>query len=90
MKDLTELGAIIENEIGNLTYPKSPDLLYAPIKYTMGLQCKRMRPILVLMAHQLFDENACCIVMCETSKESIKILEIFWREKICIGLVFRG
>ena len=57
MKDLTELGAIIENEIGNLTYPKSPDLLYAPIKYTMGLQCKRMRPILVLMAHQLFDEN---------------------------------
>jgi len=57
VKDLKELGAIIEKEIGNLTYPKAPELLYDPIEYIMGLQGKRMRPLLVLMAHQLFDEN---------------------------------
>ncbi|MEC9209794.1 MAG: polyprenyl synthetase family protein [Bacteroidota bacterium] len=57
MKDLTELGEIVEKEIRNLTYPKSPELLYDPIEYIMGLQGKRMRPMLVLMAHQLFDEN---------------------------------
>ena len=57
MKDLTGLGKIVEKEIRNLTYPKSPELLYDPIEYIMGLQGKRMRPMLVLMAHQLFDEN---------------------------------
>ena len=57
MKDLVELGKIIEKEIGNLTYPKSPDLLYDPIKYIMGLQGKRIRPLLLLMAYQLFDDN---------------------------------
>jgi geranylgeranyl diphosphate synthase, type II len=57
VKDLTELGEIIEKELGNLTFPKSPELLYDPIKYIMGLQGKRMRPLLVLMAHQLFDKH---------------------------------
>ena len=57
MKDSVELGKIIEKEIGNLTYPNFPDLLYNPIKYVMGLKGKRMRPLLVLMAHQLFDDN---------------------------------
>jgi geranylgeranyl diphosphate synthase type II len=57
VKDLSELAEIIEKEIGNLTYPKSPELLYGPIKYIMGLQGKRMRPLLLLMAYQLFDDN---------------------------------
>ena len=55
MKGLEELGEIIDKEIAGLLYPKSPDLLYAPIKYIMGLQAKRIRPLLVLIAHQLFD-----------------------------------
>jgi len=57
VKDSVELGKIIEKEIGNLSYPNFPDLLYNPIKYVMGLKGKRMRPLLVLMAHQLFDDN---------------------------------
>ncbi len=57
MKNLSQLGTIIEKEIGKLSYPNSPELLYNPIEYIMGLKGKRMRPILVLMAHQLFDEN---------------------------------
>ena len=57
MKDLGELSEILKKEIGNLSYPKSPELLYDPIEYIMGLKGKRIRPLLVLMAHQLFDHN---------------------------------
>jgi len=57
VKGLAKLTEIIEAEIRSLTYPKSPELLYRPIKYIMGLQGKRIRPLLLLMAHQLFDDN---------------------------------
>ena len=57
MKDIQELGIIIEQKIQQIHYPNNPNLLYDPIQYIMGLQGKRMRPLLVLMAHQLFDEN---------------------------------
>ena len=57
MKDIKELGSIIEKEIHSISYPSHPNLLYDPIAYIMGLKGKRMRPILLLMAHQLFDEN---------------------------------
>jgi geranylgeranyl diphosphate synthase, type II len=57
MKDIQELGVLIEKEIQQTSYPKIPELLYDPIAYIMGLKGKRMRPILLLMAHQLFDED---------------------------------
>ena len=57
MKNIQELGSIIEQEIQTISYPTNPNLLYDPISYIMGLKGKRMRPILLLMAHQLFDKN---------------------------------
>ena len=57
MKDFVEIGKIIDNAIEGILYPESPKLLYDPIEYIMGLKGKRMRPILVLIAHQLFDKN---------------------------------
>jgi geranylgeranyl diphosphate synthase type II len=57
MKNIQELGSIIEQEIKTISYPTNPNLLYDPISYIMGLKGKRMRPILLLMAHQLFDKN---------------------------------
>lgn len=57
MKDIQELGVLIEKEIQQVSYPKKPELLYDPITYIMGLKGKRMRPILLLMAHQLFDKD---------------------------------
>lgn len=57
MKNLQDIFEIIEQEISNLTYPKSPELLYNPIDYIMGLRAKRIRPILVLLSYQLFNEN---------------------------------
>ena len=57
MKSIQELSAVVSNELGKIEYPKNPSLLYEPIDYILGLGGKRMRPILVLMAHQLFNKN---------------------------------
>jgi len=57
MKSIQELSAIISEELVRIEYPKTPRSLYEPIDYILGLGGKRMRPILVLMAYQLFDKN---------------------------------
>ena len=57
MRNSEDLRTIIEQQIREISYPESPSSLYAPIEYIMKLKAKRMRPILVLMAHQLYDEN---------------------------------
>ena len=57
MKSIQELSVLVSDELGRIEYPKTPSLLYEPIDYILGLGGKRMRPILVLMAHQLFDKN---------------------------------
>ena len=57
MKGIDEIRSIINERIKNLKYPNFPESLYQPIEYIMNLPSKRMRPVLLLMAHQLFDEN---------------------------------
>ena len=57
MKSIQELSKLISDELERIEYPKNPSSLYEPIDYILGLGGKRMRPILVLMAHQLFDKN---------------------------------
>ena len=57
MQTLSQLSAIVEAELEKLDFPEKPETLYKPIQYVMRLGGKRMRPILLLMAHQLFDDN---------------------------------
>jgi len=57
MQNLEQLQLLIEQELEEINYPNNPKKLYQPINYVMGLGGKRMRPILLLMAHQLFDKN---------------------------------
>jgi geranylgeranyl diphosphate synthase type II len=57
MKSISDLQEIIEGELSNINTPKTPENLYKPIDYVIGLGGKRMRPILVLVAHQLFDRD---------------------------------
>ena len=57
MISTTNLHEVIERELGKIEYPNSPSKLYQPIDYVMGLGGKRMRPILLLMAHQLFNDD---------------------------------
>ena len=57
MKSIQELSSLISGELSSIKYPKNPLSLYEPIEYILDLGGKRMRPILVLMAHQLFGKN---------------------------------
>jgi geranylgeranyl diphosphate synthase type II len=57
MKSIDELRTLVEQELYSLKYASSPADLYAPIEYILSLGGKRMRPILLLLAHQLFDED---------------------------------
>ena len=57
MKSIQELSTLIIDKLGEIEYPENPSALYQPIDYILALGGKRMRPILVLMAHQLFDKN---------------------------------
>jgi len=54
---LTHFSSAIQNFLNSYTYGNQPAELYAPIDYLMQLGGKRMRPILVLLGYQLFDDN---------------------------------
>lgn len=58
MHTTVELQQILETAIKNLKFPASPKQLYDPITYIINLGGKRVRPLLVLMATELFGEDA--------------------------------
>jgi len=55
--DLSLLSQEIQQFLNHYSYGKSPKELYEPIQYLMNLGGKRMRPLLVLLGYQLFDDN---------------------------------
>ena len=52
-----ELSDIIQNGIDHIKYPDLAPRLYDPVRYTMESGGKRLRPLLVLMAANLFKED---------------------------------
>lgn len=50
MPDLIQIQGIIARETEGLTFPENPCDLYDPIRYTLGLGGKRMRPALVVLS----------------------------------------
>ncbi|MFA6277250.1 MAG: polyprenyl synthetase family protein [Pedobacter sp.] len=54
MHSSTQLQELIEKAIPQIEYPKHPANLYEPIRYIMSLGGKRIRPVMVLMATELF------------------------------------
>lgn len=57
MKSIPELQALINKEIEQLDFGTSPENLYEPISYILSLGGKRIRPLLVLLGHQLVNED---------------------------------
>lgn len=55
--NLSDFSTAIQNFLNQYEYGSQPEELYAPIDYLMQLGGKRMRPILVLLGYQLFDDN---------------------------------
>ena len=57
MKDYDQLYEIVNRHIDQMSYPPEPDGLYAPIRYVLSLGGKRIRPILMLMAYNMYRDT---------------------------------
>ena len=69
MKKLKELLQLLEPSIDKLTsISGSPNTLYEPISYILGLGGKRIRPAMVLASYKLYQD--------EISKEALQLAEI--------------
>ncbi len=53
----------INNYISALSYTHSPQSLYAPVDYVLSLGGKRVRPVLMLMAYNLYKENVAEVLL---------------------------
>jgi len=58
MHTTEQLQQILDTAIKNLKFPDQPKQLYDPITYIINLGGKRVRPLLVLMATELFGKDA--------------------------------
>lgn len=61
MQSISLYTVYFENEIENYSFPNSPENLYEPLKYFIEIGGKRIRPLLTLMASEMFGlpkENA--------------------------------
>ena len=54
---------LVNEGISQLPYDREPEGLYAPVKYVLSLGGKRIRPVLMLMAYNLYKENPSDILM---------------------------
>lgn len=57
MKTYKELYSLVESHINQLKFDGQPRELYDPISYMLALGGKRLRPVLVLMANDLFGKS---------------------------------
>lgn len=55
--DISQFSERINQTLSTLQYGESPDELYAPIRYMMGLGGKRVRPVLTLLGAYLFNDD---------------------------------
>ncbi|MEP7262934.1 MAG: polyprenyl synthetase family protein [Bacteroidota bacterium] len=55
MSDLKSLQQLIDEKLKLIEFPEHPSSLYEPVKYMLSIGGKRIRPLLVLMACDLFN-----------------------------------
>lgn len=58
-----ELLSKVNDFIANLNYDRKPESIYAPIKYVLSIGGKRIRPVLMLLAYNLYKDNPESILM---------------------------
>jgi len=71
MQPLSYYQEIISNHFNTLIVNEEPANLYEPIKYILSLGGKRMRPVLTLMATEVFDAD------CKKSLAAATAVEVF-------------
>ena len=63
MYSSSELMQMVNKAIESLPYDRKPQSLYAPIQYVLSLGGKRLRPVLMLMAYNMYKEDVEHIMM---------------------------
>lgn len=58
-----EIQNLVNQYISNLPYERKPYSLYQPIVYTLDAGGKRLRPVLMLMAYNMYKDNPESILM---------------------------
>ena len=58
-----EILVEINRFIDNLPYTREPQSLYEPVKYALSMGGKRIRPVLMMLAYNLFKDNPTDILM---------------------------
>lgn len=71
MHSISHYQDIISNHFSSLSITKEPNNLYEPIRYILSLGGKRMRPVLTLMAAEIFNED------CKKALAAATAVEVF-------------
>ncbi len=57
MKTSEEILKLVNDYLTQLPYERKPQSLYEPIKYVLSMGGKRVRPVLMLLAYNMFKDN---------------------------------
>jgi len=57
MKTSEEILNLVNDYLAQLPYERKPQSLYEPIKYVLSMGGKRVRPVLMLLAYNMFKDN---------------------------------
>lgn len=71
MRAISDYQEIISAHFKTLTLDKEPNNLYEPIRYILSLGGKRLRPVLTLMATEVFDTD------CQKAIQAATAVEVF-------------
>ena len=71
MRTITEYQDLISRHFESIEYQKEPNNLYEPIRYILSLGGKRLRPVLTLMATEVFDMD------CQKALAAATAVEVF-------------
>ncbi len=71
MRTISEYQDLISRHFESIKYQKEPNNLYEPIRYILSLGGKRLRPVLTLMATEVFD------IDCQKSLSAATAVEVF-------------
>jgi len=71
LKTLEEVITLVQQEVKSINYTGEPKELYDPMNYVLQLGGKRLRPVTVLLAANLFSEDITAAV------PAAKAVEVF-------------
>ena len=71
MKERKEFVALINKTIEEIRYPDQAQGLFAPISYILSLGGKRIRPLLALMANEMFGGDTSDVIMPAIDRKSV-------------------